>query len=170
MVRKTSPTCYCNGAVYADSATIMALHRLTTVHRKGNNPSFTLCLIQLGFFKPFTGVNMSLDCTMVNTFAGTRHPRTNKWTYIEDENGNRKKTFNIRLGNVSIDDEFPEIITAKAMADASAQLDGSLKIVDGVDYRLRPDSQSELKDAGVKSATYSPLPKKVKLSVVKPKA
>ena len=105
---------------------------------------------------------MSLDCTMVNTFAGTRHPRTNKWTYIEDENGNRKKTFNIRLGNVSIDDEFPEIITAKAMADASAQLDGSLKIVDGVDYRLRPDSQSELKDAGVKSATYSPLPKKVK--------
>ena len=113
---------------------------------------------------------MSLDCTMVNTFAGTRHPRTDKWTYITDDDGNRKKTFNVRIGNVSIDDDFPEILTAKAMADASAQLDGSLKLIDGVDYRLRPDSESVLKDAGVKSATYSPLPKKAKLMVTKPKA
>ena len=103
-----------------------------------------------------------LECTISNTFAGSRKAVNGVMTFVHktDSDGNRIRTNSLKV-TCSQKSKLPEILSAKRIRSAVDQID-NLKAVPDTDYR----SASEITvfdDTKSHSAVYKPLPKKVKI-------
>ena len=105
---------------------------------------------------------MALECTISNTFAGSRKQINGQMTFVHktDDNGDRIRTNSLKV-TCSQKSKLPEILSAKRVASAVDQID-NLKAVADTDYR-RASEITVFEDTKTHSAVYKPLPKKVSI-------
>tara|TARA_R100001530_G_scaffold27131_1_gene21670 strand:+ start:8063 stop:8377 length:315 start_codon:yes stop_codon:yes gene_type:complete len=103
-----------------------------------------------------------LECTITNTFAGSRQNVNGVMTFVHktDDDGNRIRTNSLKV-TCSQKSKLPEILSAKRIASAGSQLE-HLKFVQDTDYR-RVGDITIFDDTKSHSSIYKPLPKKVKI-------
>jgi len=103
-----------------------------------------------------------LECSITNTFAGSRQAVNGVMTFVHktDDNGNRIRTNSLKV-TCSQKSKLPDILSAKRIASAVDQLD-NLKAIADTDYR-RASEITIFEDTEQHSAVYKPLPKKVKI-------
>ena len=103
-----------------------------------------------------------LECTISNTFAGSRQSVNGVMTFVHktDDDGNRIRTNSLKVA-CSQSSKLTDILSAKRIASAVDQID-NLKAVPDTDYR-RASEITVFADTKQHSAVYKPLPKKVKI-------
>ena len=99
--------------------------------------------------------------TIANTYAGFRtNNGRGAFQFTLDDQGQRIATNSLRITG-PLEDELPEILSAKRVKTAVSQLDYQVKFVEGADYRRA--SETEFEGTKTRVAIFKPLPTPVAL-------